>query len=65
MSLNEFKGECRNFAAEKEQAHRKQMLKKMEKSFIQGSSVVGKNPFEYLRHVCLIFFHENHVFFFI
>ena len=35
MSLNEFKGECRNFAAEKEQAHRKQMLKKMEKSFIQ------------------------------
>lgn len=37
MSLNEFKDECRTFAAEKEQAHRKQIQKKLEKSFIQGN----------------------------
>jgi hypothetical protein len=38
MSSNQFKGECnRTFAAEKEQAHRKQIQKKREKSFIQGN----------------------------
>jgi hypothetical protein len=38
MSSNEFKGECnRTVAAEKEQAHRKQILKKREKLFIQGN----------------------------